>query len=320
LSALCVLVLLVFFAFRLTPVEARLPNLTRLWISSEVWSFACAMFGVKLMEFIIGQTDKVALGVYRGANEVGIYAVVASLIAYETIILQSVNQIFAPVIADVYARGEHEVLGRLFQTLTKWILGLTLPLAIVLVAYARPIMSLFGHEFESGWRLLIVGTCGQMVNCGVGSVGSLLWMSGHERRLFRVQIVMAAVMALLCFKLVPVWGALGAVVAAAITNAGMNLWNLLEVRNVLKLSPYNKSYLKLLPPVGAALVVIVLLSKASIFAGAQLMGIALSLVLGYSVFCALALLMGLSADDRLITNAVFARLRLILRLDPNSAA
>ena len=319
LSALCVLLLLFFFAFRLTPLEARLPDLKRMWISSEVWSFAAAMFGVKLMEFTMAQTDRVALGVYRGANEVGIYAVVASLIAYETILLQSVNQIFAPVIADIYARGENELLGRLFQTLTKWILGLTLPLAIVLVVYARPIMALFGPDFEAGWRLLIIGTCGQMVNCGVGSVGSLLWMSGHERRLFRVQIVMGAVMVLLCFKLVPVWGALGAVIAAAVTNVGMNLGNLLQVRNVLKLSPYNKSYLKLLPPVGAAALVTVLLSKIPIFAGAQVVGIIFSLVLGYGVFCALAFLMGLNADDRLITNAVLSRVRLVLRRDPSAA-
>ena len=319
LSASCVLLLLVYFAFRLTPVEARRPDLNRFLVSSEVWSFAGAMFGVKLMEFIMSQTDRVALGVFRGTNEVGIYAVVASVIAYETILLQSVNQIFAPVIADIHARGEHELLGRLFQTLTKWILGLTLPLAIVLVVYARPIMALFGHDFEAGWPLLIIGTCGQMVNCGVGSVGSMLWMSGHERRLFRVQIIMGAVMVLLCFKLVPAWGALGAVIAAAITNVGMNVGNLLEVRNVLKLSPYNKSYLKLLPSVGAAALVTVLLSRASIFAGAQIVGIALSLVLGYSVFCALAFLMGLNVDDRLIANAALSRVRLILRRDPSTA-
>jgi O-antigen/teichoic acid export membrane protein len=319
LSASCVLLLLVYFAFRFTPVEARRPDFKKFWISSEVWSFAVAMFGVKLMEFFMMQTDRVALGVYRGANEVGIYAVVASLIAYETIILQSVNQIFAPVIADIHARGEHDLLGRLFQTLTKWILGLTLPLAIVLVVYARPIMALFGHDFEAGWRLLIIGTCGQLVNCGVGSVGSLLWMSGHERRLVRVQMVMGAVMVVLCFKLVPVWGALGAVIAAAITNVGMNLGNLLEVRNVLKMSPYNKSYVKLLPSVGAAALVTVLLSRASIFARAQFVGIAFSLVLGYGVFCVLAFAMGLNADDRLITNAVLSRVRLMLRRDPGTA-
>ena len=319
LSALCVLLLLFVFAVRLTPVEARLPNLKRLWISSEIWLFASAMFGVGLMQFITAQTDRVALGVYRGANEVGIYAVVASLIAYETILLQSVNQIFAPVIADIHARGEHELLGRLFQTLTKWILGLTLPAAIVLIVYARPVMALFGHEFESGWRLLVIGTCGQMVNCGVGSVGLFLLMSGHERRLVRVQIVMGAVMVLLCFKLVPVWGALGAVIAAAITNVGTNVLNLFEVRNVLKLSPYNKSYVKLLPPVGAAALVTLLLRRASIFAGAQIVGIAVSLLLGYAVFCALAFVTGLDADDRLITNAILSRVRLILRREQTAA-
>jgi len=63
----------------------------------------------------------------------------------------------------------------------------------------------------------------------------------------------------------------------------------------------------------------VLLSKIPIFAGAQVVGIIFSLVLGYGVFCALAFLMGLNADDRLITNAVLSRVRLVLRRDPSAA-
>jgi len=310
-SAICVMVLLISFAWLLTPSEARSPNVSKLWIDREVWSFSAAMFGVGMMQFLMVQTDRVALGMYRGIHDVGVYAVVASLIAYETIFLQSVNQIFAPVIADIHARGEHALLGRLFQTLTKWILGLTLPLAIVLIAFARPIMAIFGHDFEAGWLLLVIGTCGQIVNCGVGSVGFLLLMSGHERRLVRVQIVMAAVMVLLCFKLVPVWGTLGAVVAAAITNIGMNLWNLAEVRKLLKISPYNKSYLKLLPSVAGAAILTLFLKRAPFFAGAEVASIALTLLLSYGVFIALAFAMGLDDDDLLITNAVFARIRLI---------
>jgi O-antigen/teichoic acid export membrane protein len=308
-SSACVLVLLICFAWRFTPVVARRPDLKKLWINREVWSFSAAMFGIGLMQFFMVQTDRVALGIYRGAHDVGIYAIVASLIAYETIFLQSVNQIFAPVIADIHSRGEHALLGRLFQTLTKWILGLTFPLAIVLIVYSRPIMAIFGHEFEAGWLLLVIGTCGQIVNCGVGSVGFLLLMSGNERRLVRVQMVMATVMVLLCFKLVPLWGALGAVIAAAVTNIGMNVWNLVEVRKVLNLSPYNKSYLKLLPSVCGAVFVTLLVSRASVFQRAEVVGIAVSLTLGYLVFCALSFAMGLDADDRLITGAVWARVR-----------
>jgi O-antigen/teichoic acid export membrane protein len=315
LSAVCVMVLLINFVWRQTPVEARLPDSKKLGIDREVWIFSAAMFGIGLMQFFMVQTDRVALGVYRGAHDVGIYAVVASLISYETIFLHSVNQIFAPVIADIHSRGEQALLGRLFQTLTKWILGLTFPLAIVLITFARPIMAIFGHDFEAGWLLLVIGTCGQLVNCGVGSVGFLLLMSGHERRLVRVQLVMAVVMVLLCFKLVPLWGTLGAVIAAAVTNIGMNLWNLAEVRKVLKLSPYNMSYLKLLPSVGGAAIVTLLLKKASILAGGELASIVLSLLLAYGVFCGLAFAMGLDADDRLITTAIFARLRVTFARD-----
>lgn len=308
-SALCVMVMLIAMVWRLTPVAARWPRLSRLWIQPEVWSFSAAMLGVGLAQFFMGQIDRVSLGVYRGAQAVGIYSVAAAVVAYEVTILQSVNQIFAPVIADIHSRGEHALLGRLFQTLTKWILGLTSPLAIVVIVFARPIMAMFGHDFEAGWPILIVGTFGQLVNCGVGSVGYLLLMSGNQRRLVRVQIVMAVMMVVLSFKLVPLWGALGAAVAAALTNVGMNAWNLIEVRRALQLSPYNRSYLKLLPSVGASLLIALLVSKASGMMYADLPGIGVALVLAYAAFCLVAFALGLDDDDRLITNAVWARLR-----------
>ena len=308
-SAVAVMALLITMVWRLTPVMARSLDAKKLWIEPEVWSFSAAMFGVGLMEFFMGQTDRVALGFYRGAHDVGIYAVAAALVAYEPIILQSVNQIFAPVIADLHARGEIVLLGRLFQTLTKWMLGLTFPLAMVMIAYARPIMRIFGHEFEVGWPILVIGTCGQLVNCGVGSVGCLLLMSGNQRRLIRVQAVMAAMMVALCIWLVPLWGAWGAAVAAAVTNVGTNAWNLFEVRSALKLSPYNRSYLKLLPSVGSALLITLLVSKASTLIRADWAVVAIALLLSYATFSLVAFAMGLDADDRLIANAVWARVR-----------
>jgi O-antigen/teichoic acid export membrane protein len=308
-SAGCVLALLIQSVWRLTPPEARSPNLSRLGMGREVWSFSVALFGFGMMQFFMVQMDRVALGIYRGPHDVGIYAVVVSIIAYETIFLHSVNQIFAPVIADIHTRGEREVLGRLFQTLTKWILGFTLPLAIVVICYAPTIMRVFGREFESGWPALVVGTLGQLVNCGVGSVGFLLFMSGHERRLIRVQAAMAIVMVVLCFKLVPLWGALGAAIAAAITNIGMNLLNLIEVWRALKLSPYNWSYLKLAPPVGSAALIVFLLRKSSFLANARLASAILALVLAYLAFCIVSLWTGLDADDRLITDEVASRVR-----------
>jgi O-antigen/teichoic acid export membrane protein len=316
-SAVIVLGLLVGLVWRLTPVAARSFDASRLSIEREVWSFSAAMFGVGMMEFFMSQTDRVALGHYRGAHDVGVYAVAATLVAYEPIILQSVNQIFAPVVADIHTRGDHRLLGRLFQTLTKWMLGLSFPLAIVMIVFARPIMAVFGRDFEAGWPILVIGTCGQLVNCGVGSVGCMLLMSGNQHRLVRVQAYMAATMVVLSVWLVPLWGVWGAAVAAAVTNVGVNVWNLVEVRSALKLSPYNQSYLKLVPPLTGALFVTWLASKLSISASifvsismkTDLMMIFIALVSAYATFSGVALLMGLDEDDRLIANAVWARVR-----------
>jgi O-antigen/teichoic acid export membrane protein len=75
-------------------------------------------------------------------------------VVYVAVVLQSVNQIFAPTIADLHARQELQVLSRLFQTLTKWIIGLTLPLASVVIAFARPTWEFLGAASKAGGQFL----------------------------------------------------------------------------------------------------------------------------------------------------------------------
>ena len=255
------------------------------------------------------QADRIALGFFRHPREVGIYAIGATVVVYVPLVLSSINQIFAPTISDLHTRHEHALLARLFQSLTKWVVGMTLPLALVIIALARPLMRIFGGDFEVGWPILVIGTLAQLVNCGVGSVGYLLLMSGNERRLLKVQIVMALVMVGACIALVPLWGIVGASLAAAITTVGMNVWNLLEVRKVLGLSPYNRSYLRLLPPaIATAAAMLVLRRYAGVFHHDWLT-VGVALTLAYGIFAAVVLLSGLDADDKLIAKAIWSRVR-----------
>jgi len=271
------------------------------------------MLGVGFLGFVMSQVDRVALGYYRGARDVGIYSVAAALVVYMPLAFNSVNQIFAPTIADLHTRGEHALLARLFQSLTKWIVGLTLPLALVIIIFARPLMRIFGHDFEVGWPILIIGAVGQLVNCGVGSVGNLLIMSGNERRLIKVQIAMAAFMTVGSVALVPLWGIYGAAVAAAMTTVGMNVLNLLEVRKALGISPYNRSYLHLLLPTAATLALTLVLKKWAFVFRHDWLAVGVALVLAYCVFPAVFyFIAGLDADDRLIASALRSRMRTAL--------
>jgi O-antigen/teichoic acid export membrane protein len=309
LGAVLVIALLVAAVGKRTPLEARFSWHWPPPLEPEVWSFSAAALGILLLEFLMSQVDKIALGFYLGARNVGVYSVAAAVVAYETLVLNSVNQVFSPMIADLHTRRDSAMLGRLYKALTKWVFGLTLPLAITVILYARPLMRMFGHDFEAGWPILVIGTAGQLVNCGVGSVGVLLFMSGNQRRLLGVQAAMVGFMTMASIALIPIWGIVGAAVAAAITNAGTNAWNLLEVRKALGLSPFNRSYARLLVPfVVSVLVVLLLKHEASIFRHDWLT-IGVSLVGSYAVFAGATAVLGLDEDDRLIAGAMWTRLR-----------
>ncbi|MGB6476319.1 MAG: flippase [Candidatus Sulfotelmatobacter sp.] len=318
LSAVVVAILLLVAVRELTPAQARFSAQRGSRLEKEIWTFSTAMLGIGFLEFLMVQVDKIALGFYRGPRDVGIYSVAAALVVYIPLVLSSINQIFSPVIADLHTRGDHALLARLFQSLTKWVVGLTLPLATVVIVFARPLMRIFGSDFEAGWPILIIGTAGQLVNCGVGSVGYLLLMSGNENRLIKVQVVMAIVMVGLSIALVPWLGGVGAAIAAAVTNVGINLWNLLEVRKALGLSPYNRSYVHLVFPTFAMLATIVLLRMNSAAFHRDWLAAAVAFLLAYAVFAAAILTFGLDADDRLIATAIWSRLRAAMGSTPTA--
>lgn len=308
-SAVAVLVLLAVAVWKLTPRAARAFSGRLAPIEHEVISFSAVVFGVSLLEFLMSQADKVLIGFYLNAREVGIYAVATALVTFVPIVLQSVNQIFSPTIADLYARQQIDLLGRIFQTLTKWILGLTLPLGAGMIIFAPALMRIFGHDFEIGWPILVIGTLGQLVNCGVGSVGYLLLMSGNQRRVMRIQAVMACVMIALNVLLIPKWGITGAAVGAAVTNIGTNIWCLAEVRRRLGLFPYSSSYWRLLLPLGGSLALLLAVRTGLGAVRPDWMVVAVGLSLAYLAFIATAMAVGLDADDRLIARAAWSKLR-----------
>jgi O-antigen/teichoic acid export membrane protein len=308
-SALVVIVLLALAVWRLTPKAARGFRGSLAPMEREVVSFSAIVFGVSFLEYLMAQADKILIGFYLNAREVGIYAVAMALVAFVPIILQSVNQIFSPTIADLYARGQIDLLGRIFQTLTKWILGLTLPLAAGMVIFAPALMRIFGRDFEAGWLVLVIGTLGQLINCGVGSVGYLLLMSGNQRSLIRIQAVMACVMVGLNLVLIPKFGIMGAAVGAALTNGVTNVWYLAEVRRRLSLLPYSRSYWRLLLPVCGNFAVLLMARSILKTVRPEWMVIVIGISLAYFAFIAIAMAFGLDADDRLIAGAVWSKLR-----------
>jgi O-antigen/teichoic acid export membrane protein len=309
-SAAIVLVILFVAVWHLTPTQARRSSRPAPPMEREVYWFSVAVFGVSFLEFILAQADKILLGVFLDVRQVGIYSVAVTLVVFVPVALQSVNQIFSPTIADLHVRGERVLLGRLFQTLTKWILGFTLPLAFVMIIFSKPLMRLFGPAFEAGWLVLSLGTLGQLVNAGTGSVGYLLLMSGNQARLIRVQVIMALFMIAATAGLVRPFGMAGVALAAAMTNVLNNYLCLRQVRVALQLSPYNRTYLRLAAPAmgSLALTEVLYLLLLSYHLRPEWLWIGITLLLSYASFSGFVVLAGLDNDDKMIVTAVRDRL------------
>jgi len=170
-------------------------------------------------------------------------------------------------------------------------------------------MRIFGPGFDAGAPVLVIGAVGQLVNCGVGSVGYLLLMSGNQRRLMRVQFVMAGISILVNVVLIPVLGIVGAALAAATVTVAGNLWNLYHVRRALQIFPYNRSYYALLPAAVISAATVTLLRFHSPWTRSPWLAILLALVLAYVVFGGLALAFALDPDDRMIARSVWSVVR-----------
>src|SRR5206468_819605 len=99
-SAFVVLLLLARSAWKLTPPQARAWRPLGPALEQEVTRFSMTLFAAASLEFLLAQFDKILLGHYLDVRTVGIYAVAGSATAILAIILQSVNSIFGPTIAN----------------------------------------------------------------------------------------------------------------------------------------------------------------------------------------------------------------------------
>jgi len=88
-----------------------------------------------------------------------------------------------------------------------------------------------------------------------------------------------------------------------------NAWCLWEVKKVLGLFPYNRSYWRLTLPTAGALLVALGLRFVLASLRPDIVVVGISTLFVYVIFLGAVLLSGLDADDRMIGDAVWAKVR-----------
>lgn len=186
---------------------------------------------------VLNQTDTLMIAALLNPAAVGIYSAAFKTAGWVSFILIAVNSIAAPMFASLYAQGNRAELQQLVSTIARWIFYPALAVAIGLVVFADPVLSLFGAEFVSAKWAMIALILGQLVNVGAGSVGYLLIMTGHQNQCALVVGGSALLNVGLNAIGIPWFGILGAAMATAISMATWNIGLNLLVVKYLKVNP-----------------------------------------------------------------------------------
>ncbi|GBE22868.1 MAG TPA: flippase [Actinobacteria bacterium] len=185
---------------------------------------------------VIGWTDTLMIGYFMTPSDVGVYGAAIRSSATLVFVLVAAESVVGPRFATLYANGEIADLSRLTRRTAQMTGLMGLPLLVLFVAAARPIMGLFGPEFTRGSATLTILSIGQFFNAATGVVAMLLAMSGHERRLFQSTGVSAICNVVLDILLIPRIGIEGAAIASAFSLIVINTLYVIFVRRDLGIS------------------------------------------------------------------------------------
>ncbi|MBZ5597244.1 MAG: flippase [Acidobacteriia bacterium] len=284
------------------------PRVKAIYPGKELLAFSLpasltGVFGVLLI-----WVDRLFVGFFRPAAEVGIYSAASQLSVTFSIILGGFAAIFSPMAADLYHHGELGRLEELYRISTKWGLYLSLPPFLVTCFAPKLIMGvLFGKAYVAGWPVLLILTFAQVINAGTGPVGYLLVMAGYQKRMFQISGSMFVVAVVLGLVLIPRYGMTGAAVATGIALSGMFILAIVLARYVLGMVPYDRRYLK--GALATALAGLPLLFLRNLHIGTALITVAINTVLTCAVFGGTLILLGLDTEDRKFIQMIQARLQ-----------
>ena len=179
----------------------------------------------------IGRVDRIMLGFLATVDQVGVYTAGLTLSILFAFPLRSLQPILDPLIVGRYINNDLNSLNILFNTMIRWTSLFVIPMFGFLVCFGLNIIQLFGHDFESGYGVMLVLSISQMVSTVFGVANSFLNMGNRPKSNMKINLFGALITVLFNMLLIPKWGALGAAIG---TSISLTIINLLRIKTVTK--------------------------------------------------------------------------------------
>ncbi len=182
---------------------------------------------------LLAHTDILVLQQFRSPDEVAVYYAAVKTLALVAFVYWSVRVTAAHRFSEYHVAGDREGLSLFIAQSIRWTFWPSLAATVVLLAFGRPILGLFGPQFTDGYPLMFILAVGLMARATVGPSERLLNMLGEQRMCALVYALAFAVNISLCFLLIPRFGSVGAAIAIATALIAESLLLFIVTKNRL---------------------------------------------------------------------------------------
>ncbi|MEC9345849.1 MAG: MATE family efflux transporter [Pseudomonadota bacterium] len=167
---------------------------------------------------VLKATDVWILSLFREATEVAWYAAATRVTNLVLFALSVINIALPQLLAAMHAAGRMQDFERLARTAATWSTVVSLPVFVLILFLAEPLMVLlFGEPYAAGADVLIILAAGQTVSAVVGSPGVMLQMAGHQTLLSLLTIGAVVVNVIANLVVVGPYGMEGVAVVTSVT-------------------------------------------------------------------------------------------------------
>jgi len=186
-------------------------------------------------EMLMQNVDVLVISMHMTPADAGIYYAAAKTMSLIMFVHYAVGSAVASRFAALHARGDHDELRRFVRDAVNWTFWPSLAAAVAVLLLGRPLLSLFGPQFLTGYPVMLILVVGFLSRSAMGPSEFLLNMLGEQRACAHSLLVAALICVCLNLLLVPLWGLIGAATSTAAALASVAALNYFAVRRRLNL-------------------------------------------------------------------------------------
>jgi O-antigen/teichoic acid export membrane protein len=225
LTALIPQALGVWLAKRLEPEFTLGWRSARRGLVKQLLSYSLLTFIIQAAYNIQTQIDEIVIGVFLPVSSVGAYYVARRVSAVPQMISQPILSAFLPLASQLNARKDADGLRELYLVGTRAILAVCIPLLIVVIMLAGPLLTLWvGGSYAANAPVVVILALASVLEVGYWPGRIILQGVGQQQHLAKASVFVAVANLGLSILLVRYYGvagvALGTLIPAIFVNLG----------------------------------------------------------------------------------------------------